>query len=471
MKKQLHILTFTLIAVLFVGQAQATGISESKAELVARNFYSHNFRESIHETQVAYQTFSSKSSQPTLFVVNVNDGFVVVSGDDRAVPVLGYSNQGNFDAVHCPVQLLELLRSYSDAISEITINVEEADASLSEKWNNLCENVWVNEQRNINEVEPLLTNNNWQQNNGYNYFCPADANGPAGHAYVGCVALAMGQVMHYWQHPTKGAGSHTYECNHSSSQAGNYPDYGTLSANFGTTTYNFSLMPNYLDGSTPSNQILAVAKLLYHCGIAVDMFYGPEGSMAFHDDIAAAMEQYFKYDSCLTLWQSSYQGDWDEMLKADLDAGRPIIYCAYANEGGHEFVCDGYDSQNYFHFNWGWGGLHNGYFLTSNMNPSFVFSSSHGVVAHIQPKSDVGIQDPATPQASIFPNPASEIITINAAGMKEIELHDLSGKLIRTTQATGEQLTLPVQDLVPGTYFLRIRYQNDRCSESKIIIQ
>lgn len=471
MKNHLQTLLFTFLTLLCMGQVKAAVITESKAELVASNFYSHHFHESILEAQVTFQMSSSKGSQAALYVVNVNNGFVVVSGDDRTVPVLGYSDQGNFDAAKCPIQLLELLRSYSDAINEITLKVEETDASLSEKWDNLCQNIWPNEQRNINEVEPLLTNNNWQQNNGYNYFCPADDNGPAGHAYVGCVALAMGQVMHYWQHPAKGVGSHTYECNHSSSQAGNYPDYGTLSANFGSTTYNFSLMPNYLDGSTPSNQILAVAKLLYHCGIAVDMFYGPEGSMAFHDDIAAALEQYFKYDSCLTLWQSSYQGDWDEMLKADLDAGRPIIYCAYASEGGHEFVCDGYDNQNYFHFNWGWGGLHNGYFLTTNMNPSFVFNSSHGVVAHIQPKSDVSIHDLDVPQASIFPNPASESITVNANGMKAVALHDLTGKLIRTMNADDNQITLPVQDLTPGTYFVRIRFQNDRCSESKIIIQ
>ena len=256
-----------------------------------------------------------------------------------------------------------------------------------------------------------------------------------------------------------------------SSPAGNYPDYGTLTANFGNTTYNYSLMPNYLDGSTPSNQILAVAKLLYHCGVAVDMFYGPEGSMAFHDDIADAMEQYFKYDSCLTLWQSSYSGDWDEMLKADLDAGRPIIYCAYANEGGHEFVCDGYDDQDFFHFNWGWGGLHNGYFLTSNMNPSFVFNSSHGVVAHIQPKSDVGVADHLLDAPRVYPNPATEAVTVEADGMTSVELVDLLGRTILRTTTEGESVTLPVNHIAPGTYVFRVRYQDDSCSESKLIIQ
>lgn len=469
--KKLHCLVYSIAALLLIGQLNAAPVSITKATLVAENFYRHHIQGAVDNAQVAYRMAASRGGQSALYVVNVNSGFVVVSGDDRMVPVLGYSDQGNFEESNCPIQLMELLRSYREAFEAITANVTAPNEDLSEMWDNMVLDVWRDAQRGVPVVEPLLTNNNWQQNNGYNYYCPADANGPAGHAYVGCVALAMGQVMHYWQHPSKGTGSHTYECNHSSSQAGNYPDYGTLTANFGNTTYNYSLMPNYLDGSTPSNQILAVAKLLYHCGVAVDMFYGPEGSMAFHDDIADAMEQYFKYDSCLTLWQSSYSGDWDEMLKADLDAGRPIIYCAYANEGGHEFVCDGYDDQDFFHFNWGWGGLHNGYFLTSNMNPSFVFNSSHGVVAHIQPKSDVGVADHLLDAPRVYPNPATEAVTVEADGMKSVEIVDLLGRTILRTTTEGESVTLPVNHIAPGTYVFRVRYQDDSSSESKLIIQ
>lgn len=461
----------TAIALFWLVQGNAAPVSTFKAASVAKSFYQHRIQESVSSTRIAYRMLTTDNSKTALYVVNINNGFVVVSGDDRLVPVLGYSDQGNFDVDNCPIQLMELLRSYQNAVETIAANVDEAEEKLVEQWHNMEMGVWQDAQRGTPVVEPLLTNNNWQQNNGYNYFCPADANGPAGHAYVGCVALSMGQVMHYWQHPAKGTGSHTYECNHSSSQAGNYPDYGTLSANFGATTYNFSLMPNYLDGSTPSNQILAIAKLLYHCGVAVDMFYGPEGSMAFHDDIAEALEQYFKYDSCITLWQSSYQGDWDEMLKADLDAGRPIIYCAYANEGGHEFVCDGYDDQNYFHFNWGWGGLHNGYYLTSNMNPSFVFNSSHGVVAHIQPKSDVGVADHQLNAPAIYPNPATDQVTVEADNIETLEILDMAGRAILTDKVNGSSITLPVHHFAPGAYVLRIHYQNGSCGESKLIIQ
>ena len=462
---------FTLFMVLCIVAVNAAPINTDRAIRVAQNFYSHQTNESIQNIHFTFQLSASRNTDVSLYVININNGFVIVSGDDRVMPVLGYSDQGNFDVHNCPEQMMELLHSYRDAVEAITAHVDKADASLAERWNNIENNLWHHELRGTTAVEPLLSNNNWQQNNGYNYYCPADANGPAGKAYVGCVALAMGQVMHYWQHPTKGTGSHTYECNHSSSQAGNYPDYGTLSANFGNTTYNFSLMPNYLDGSTPSNQILAIAKLLYHCGVAVDMYYGPQGSMAFHSDIAEAMEQYFKYDSCETHWQSSYNGDWDALLKSDLDAGRPIIYCAYASEGGHEFVCDGYNDQNYFHFNMGWGGLYNGYYLTSNLNAQYNFNSSHGTVSHIQPKSDVGVAEHLLNAPVIYPNPATNQICVEADNMQRVTLLDLTGRTLIEMPAYGETLTLPVPNVAPGTYILRIHYRDNRRSEAKIMIQ
>lgn len=469
--KNTYILLCTLVAFFIIGQVKAAPVSENQAATVAENFYLHHYRESLRKAEVAYRMSSSRDSQADLYVVNVNNGFVVVSGDDRLVPVLGYSDQGNFDESNCPIQLMDLLRSYQTAVEDIVDNEIEADEKIVSMWSQMETNAWSDDQRGTPVVGPLLSNNNWQQNNGYNYYCPADANGPAGHTYVGCVALAMGQVMHYWQHPTKGTGSHSYECNHSSSQAGNYPDYGTLSANFGNTTYNFGLMPTYLDGSTPSNQILAIARLLYHCGVAVEMFYGPQGSMAFHDDIADALEQYFKYEGCVTYWKNSYSGDWDEMLKADLDAGRPLIYCAYSNAGGHEFVCDGYDNQDYFHFNWGWGGQHNGYFLTTNMNPSYVFNSSHGVVAHIQPKNDVSIAEQHGKVPAIYPNPSSNQVVVEAADLKFVEIVDIIGRTVLTQTVNGVSVTLPVRQIAPGVYVLRAYFSDNSCSESKLVIQ
>ncbi len=350
-----------------------------------------------------------------LRVYSTDRRFVVVSADNSVEPVLGYSTEGAFNPQDIPAGLREMLQSYAEEIGAVVGSQVDA-TPLQGKWQSLAEGSYRPHRSGSRGVSALLSNNNWQQNNGYNYYCPADPNGPAGHAYVGCVALAMGQVIHYWQYPTRGIGTHSYLCNHSSSQAGNYGDYGTLSANFGATTYNYAMMPNYLTSSTPSNQILPISTLLYHCGVAVDMYYGPDGSMAFHSDIADALETYFDYPECQTCYKSHYTDDaWNILLKNDLDLQRPIIYCAYASQGGHEFVCDGYNDQNYFHFNWGWGGSSNGYFLISNMNPgSYVFSNSHGVVLGIHPKDadtvdidttvcgGLGIDDVAYGQSGLY---------------------------------------------------------------------
>ena len=353
----------------------------------------------------------------------------------------------------------ELLDSYTDEIEAIVANVAEPDAQLQAQWQALMDGSYE-PQRGGRSVSALLDNetgiNNWQQNNGYNYYCPADASGPGGHCYVGCCALSMGQIIHYWEYPTQGTGSHSYECNHSTSLNGQYGDYGTLSVNFGNTTYNYAIMPNNLNSSTPSNQILAIAKLLYHCGVSIEMWYGNQGSMGFHTDIANALETYFGYDECMTVWKDSYSGDWANLLKSDLDLGRPIIYCAYASEGGHEFVCDGYDDSDYFHFNMGWGGVYNGYYAIDNLNAQYNFSNSHGAVTHIRPRqNDIGENSIAT---AAHPNPATSIVTVEAGNpILKVTVYDLAGRVVMAVDGENERsASVKVTSLPDGIYLLSI---------------
>lgn len=447
----------------FVGTATmlAAPTEPEQAQAVANTFYRATVSSVSSSPQLVYTAGSERSEgEPCLYVYNIGDGFVIVSADYRAKPILGYSTEGSFDPQDIPEGIQELLNGYCDEIAAIRQHVAEPDAQLRNEWLSLTDGTYQ-PTRQTSTVEPLLSNNNWQQNNGYNYYCPADPNGPAGKCYVGCCALSMGQVMHYWQHPAQGVGSHSYECNHSTWGSGQYGDYGTLSANFGSTTYNFSIMPNNLNSSTPSNQILAIAKLLYHCGVSIEMWYGNGGSMGFHDDIADALETHFKYDECLTVWKSSYNSDWEALLKSDLDLGRPIIYCAYAAEGGHEFVCDGYDSQNYFHFNLGWGGSYNGFYAIDNLNAQYNFNSSHGAVAHIRPiidnPEDITDNDLSV---NLFPNPANTTLTVESESpIREISIFDLTGRTIITTNVgTDNYLTLQainISTLPAGTYLLR----------------
>lgn len=213
----------------------------------------------------------------------------------------------------------------------------------------------------------------------------------------GCVATAMAQVMKYWDYPATGTGFHSY----------NHQSYGTQSANFGGTTYNWAAMA---DNVTSTND--AVATLMYHCGVSVDMNFGVAqtgGSGAFVIEDASpvqhcteyAMKTYFGYDvnTLQGVLRSNYStSGWVQMLKGELDGGRPIIYAGFGNGGGHAWVCDGYDTNDFFHMNWGWGGNSDGFFWVDALNPGSLgagggtggFNSNQQAVIGIQPPGGGG---------------------------------------------------------------------------------
>ncbi len=209
----------------------------------------------------------------------------------------------------------------------------------------------------------------WNQDSPYNALCPADAGGPGGHVYAGCVATAMAQVMYYWRHPMQGTGSHSY----------NYSPYGNLSANFGSTTYNWVGMKNSIDYSNTN----PIAELQYHCGVAVEMMYGPNGSGAYSWDVPYAMENYFGYSTdCYYASKGDYNNSvWENMLKDNIDNGWPMYYSGFSSAGGHAFVCNGYQD-NYFHFNFGWGGSSDGFYTLLDVNG---FNQGQGAVLDTYP--------------------------------------------------------------------------------------
>ncbi|MCQ2280305.1 MAG: thiol protease/hemagglutinin PrtT [Bacteroidales bacterium] len=468
-KKVAATLALILCCLTIFGQKVET----SKSQIVAKHFYQSAIAPTTSTPQLAYTGTEGSRGAACFYVYNIDNGFVIVSADERVQPILGYSTEGAFTPNDLPFGLQDLLQSYTDEISAIKANIAEADPQLQACWQSLTEGSWM-PSRGGRSVSALLDNesgiNNWQQNNGYNYYCPTDASGPAGKCYVGCCALSMGQVIHYWQHPTQGTGSHSYECNHSSSLDGLYGDYGTLSANFGATTYNYALMPNNLNSSTPSNQILAIAKLLYHCGVSIEMWYGNQSSMGFHTDIADALETYFKYDECLTLWKDSYNGDWETLLKSDLDLGRPIIYCAYANVGGHEFVCDGYNDNNFFHFNMGWGGSYNGYYAINNLNAQYNFNSSHGAVLNIRPKTETpdGVNENEI-SMRIFPNPVTDRCQVECENGEMVRVYDAMGKLIVEKTMLDGQISLQTRNFPAGIYMVQVLTKEGHFSIQKIV--
>ena len=331
-------------------------------------------------------TYRTEQGASAFHVFNTSDGFVIVSADDCETPIIGYSREGRFDPNNVPIQMEDYLQ---DFIARIQFGIEnhiEADEATAKQWEMVKTTGKLNDSKSTKAVAPLLTDK-WNQGCLYNSLCPT-MSGPCGHAEVGCVAVAMAQIMRYWGYPTTGWGTHSY------TNAGL-----TLSADFGNTTYDWEHMPDSLTENSSEAEIEAVSTLLYHCGVSLEMRYGPNGSLANTGDVINALRRYFNYTRQIHKEKKSdYSNEeWSSLLMNSLDLSRPVQYVGYGS-GGHSFVCDGYDSNGLFHFNWGWGTA-NGYFALGNLNPlGYDFSISNAALFDIIPQ-----YEPCVVNVSVFP--------------------------------------------------------------------
>lgn len=328
-------------------------------------------------TRLAYTR--SGDSQPLFYVFNRDAGFVIVSADDRAPEILGYSDAGPFDVDSLPDNFRYLLNSYAAELESLAAAPEAI--ALPAKA------VGRSTQATGKSVAPLLGSILWNQGDPYNRQCPVMSDG--GRSVVGCVATAMAQIMGYHQWPEKGTGT--------------IPGYTTQSQglvideeNIENTYYDWDhITPVYTSESTDEERN-AVATLMYHCGISVGMDYGYE-SGAFSQDVPEALTTYFGYNRNMKLLNRLYytKAEWDSIIRHELDEKRPVYYSGASAQGGHAFVCDGYDTNGLFHINWGWSGLSNGYFMLSNLTPAAQgtggsnggFNWSQAIITGIQPQT------------------------------------------------------------------------------------
>ena len=320
-------------------------------------------------------TYTTDKNETVFYVFNTADGFVIVSADDCETPIIGYSREGRFDPNNVPPQMEDYLQDFVARIQYGIENYITADEITAKQWELVKAIGKLNERIDIKSVDPLLTEM-WEQGCLYNSLCPTFEKVPCGHAEAGCVAVAMGQIMHYWQHPTTGWGSHSY-----------YNAGLTLSADFGNTVYDWEHMPDSLNEDSSEAEIEAVATLLFHSGVSVDMKYTSNGSGADSGDVPDALINYFKYSSSLHIEkQSDYNvAVWISMLKSCLNLQRPVFYGGKGSQGSHAFVCDGYDNNDLLHFNWGWGRA-NGYFALGNLNPiGYSFNEKNFAILDITP--------------------------------------------------------------------------------------
>lgn len=368
------ILTFVVMSFLMNDAIAQSFVNESVAKQIGANFISNKAGKADVQLNL-FHTENGADGQPNLYIYNVEGGgFVIVSASRNMKPVLAYSVRHSYEG-EIPETARYFIDNYSrnaDYCDENGVMMADADV----EWKSL-ENNELPAAKNAKTVE-TLTQTLWNQDYPYNYYAPETGGGwwgggPGGHCYAGCVACAMSQIMKYWDHPAHGHGSHSYV----------HSVYGEQSANFGETTYNYAIMPNSL-GYQADDAAKAVALLMYHCGVSVDMNFAADGSGAYSPDVETAFRQYFGYCSALYKQRSQYtEEEWIAMIKSDLDKSQPLYFSGSSDSGGgHAIVCDGYDSNDYFSFNLGWSGSGNDYY---SINDVAGYHNNEAIVMNIRP--------------------------------------------------------------------------------------
>lgn len=369
MKKYLIILALMASIPLF-----ADHVDPETARKVATTFLTNNGAKIDQLTDL-----SKAAGFSNLYIFSTNESFVIVSSDDCFQPILGYSTENPFGTKKMPDNLFYWLEGYDEEIAYAVKNRQKATNEVEEGWKQLLTGTLPKPKG----TPSYLIQTQWDQGDPYNYYCPTGT-------VTGCVATAMAQIMKYHNYPDHGFGSHSYI-------PAAHPDYGQQSVDFGTATYDWDNMTNTYGLSSTNPQKQAVAKLMYHCGVSVNMNYGTSaegGSSATTSDVAASLRNYFNYSqSVRPVFKSSYSSQqWTELLSHEISENRPIQYWGSRKKEdgktvGHSFICDGYNSENNkFHFNWGWGGSSDGWFyITGNETPQTLYPLIQGAIIGIQP--------------------------------------------------------------------------------------
>lgn len=331
-------------------QAALLGVTiDQKAMTKARK---QGSKEEITLSQESYYVFPNANSK----------GFTIVSGDDRLPEIVGYSSQGSYDGNNLPEGFISFMKAYQNLYNKVNLGDAEALKNLAEI------KAWRNKKNasaaSTSAVAPLLGNIEWDQTSPYNNMCPRYDSVHV--AATGCVATAMAQVMAYYKYPKQLKADIPGYVNRWNGIPMEIP---TITREEGVYDWD-NMLPKYnKEANATQQQKDAVAKLMYHCGAAVQMNYGPESAASVS---ATKLAKYFGYDADLMmdLNRSTFSLDkWMQIIDTELAAGRPVLYSGQASDGGHQFICDGKDGEGLYHINWGWSGSQNGYFDLSLLNP------------------------------------------------------------------------------------------------------
>ncbi len=347
------LIVLSIVAAMLSPEVGARPVSRVEAEKVARGFFQgrNGGNTKLKAQRLPQSIIGETKGEVEPFYVFNNDsqrgGFVIVAGDDAFASVIGYSDTGRFDLDGAPSGLTELMKIYSRYVTSASSSTAETTLPVP----------------GVPKMEPLLGDIKWGQDYPFNTLCPTYVTGGVTKRYyTGCVATAATQVMRYYKYPERGTGSKTHVV-----------DGNPITVDFGGTSYDWANMPAVASDSPSTNEVTALSRLAADFGIAVEMNYMAGGSGAYTMMVPGALRDYFGYDKAVRMHSRGYYttSEWMGMIKAELDEGHPVYYAASSEDGlgGHAFVCDGYDSNDYVHINWGWYGRSDGYFLINRLNP------------------------------------------------------------------------------------------------------
>lgn len=339
MKRTTTILIAICVSALFANGKQ---ISQNAALSAARKY------SRTGQVAPAKNLRSDKTNNAPYYAFNLEQGYVIVSGDDEMTELVGYAENGFFDAENVPPQMQLWLDGYAEYVAAVQSGKAKARKILLSDSPSVV-------------VEPLVTTK-WNQDAPFNNFAPeyTDDNNNTQRCATGCAATAMAQIMKFHNWPEHGVGHYSYE----------HQSFGTISSNFSEHVYDWTnMIDRYNNGEYSSEQADAVALLMKDCGVSLNMNYGPVSGASIYS-YYPAFKNYFRYSSRTVNRSGCETAEFTKIITDELQEGRPIIYCGTGEDGGHAFVVDGYDTNYFLHVNWGWGGYSDGYFDMNYMDPT-----------------------------------------------------------------------------------------------------
>lgn len=343
---------------------------------------------SLSSLKLVHTSFDENGDASLYMFDRSAGGYVILSADDVAEPMLGYADSGSFDAENMPPQMKWWLGEYAREIKYAAANGYKAPE--------------VSAERDNRPVIAQMMSTKWNQDAPYFNDTPT-INGT--HTPTGCVATAMAQVMKYWNYPQAATGRVSITLPTGAQ--------GSATLNLARVKLDWdNMLDVYESGKYNDAQATAVADLMKACGYASNMTYKMGGSGTLARFGAQALVDNFFYNKNLQYCERDFYTtvEWEAMLYNELAAGRPVLYGGSSSSVGHEFVCDGYAGDGYFHFNWGWGGMSDGYFLLGALSPGSVgigggtgsdgFNTKQDMIIGVQPETTA----PYTPRLTQYGN-------------------------------------------------------------------